>query len=147
MNRLTLTAGLLLAVCVSVGAQDFRVQYVEGLVEMQREAAWREVALGDAVPAAAVLRLDDGAVIELAAGGGGMLRIARRGTYELARLATASAQNRSAGVGTFLTQRARAMAVPDRAQGRRHRGGRARRDGGTGPGRGRSGSAERRLTS
>ncbi len=111
MNRLTLTAALVLALCVPAVAQDFRVQYLEGLVEVQRDAAWRQVAVGDAVAAAAVLRLDDDAVVELA-GSSGMLRIARRGTYELARLASASAQSRSAGVGTFLTQRARAMAVP-----------------------------------
>jgi tetratricopeptide (TPR) repeat protein len=108
---------LSLALCVLASGQDFRVQYLEGLVEVQKGAAWHQVAEGDTVAASAVLRLDDDAVAELT-GGGATLRIARRGTYELARLATASAQSRSAGVGAFLTQRARAMAAPsDRKAG------------------------------
>ncbi len=108
MKHLTLVMLLALALCASAYAQDLRVQYLDGLVELQTGAAWRELAAGDSVPASAVLRLDDGAIAELA-GGGMTLRLTRRGTYDLASLATASAQSKSAGLGTFLTQRARAM--------------------------------------
>lgn len=111
MNRLTLTVTLVLAAALAAYGQDLRVQYLEGLVEVQRGAAWHQVAAGDAVPAGAVVRLDDGAFAELT-GGGGTLRLSRRGTYELGRLASASAQNQSVGIGTFLTQRARAMSAP-----------------------------------
>jgi tetratricopeptide (TPR) repeat protein len=117
MKRLTLVMLLALCASLSATAQQLSVQYVEGLVEVQQGAVWREVAAGDAVPASALLRLDDGAVAELA-GGGTTLRLTRRGTYELASLARESAQTRSAGIGAFLTQRARAMggkkATPDR---------------------------------
>ncbi len=113
MNRLTLTLALTFALCVPAQAQDFSVQYLEGLVEVQKGAAWHQVAEGDTVSAAALLRLDDGAVAELAAGGAGAtLRLTRRGTYELARLAAASAQTQSVGIRSFLTQRAKALSAP-----------------------------------
>lgn len=113
VNRLTLTLALIFAVCASVQAQDYRVQYLEGLVEVQKGAAWHQVAAGDTVPATALLRLDDGAIAELDSGGAGQtLRLTRRGTYELARLSAASAQTQSVGIKSFLTQRARALSAP-----------------------------------
>ncbi len=109
MKHLTMVMWLALALCASANAQELRVQYLEGLVEVQKGAAWHELAVGDSVPASGVLRLDDGAIAELA-GGGTTVRLTRRGTYELAGLVSASAQSKSAGIGTFLTQRAKAMA-------------------------------------
>lgn len=102
---------LMFAVLASAHGQDFRVQYLEGLVEVQSGAAWRQVAEGDTVPAAALLRLDDGAIAELTSAAA-TLRLTRRGTYELARLAAASAQTESVGIRSFLTQRAKALSAP-----------------------------------
>jgi tetratricopeptide (TPR) repeat protein len=111
MYRLSLTVAALFAAVACAYAQDYRVQYIEGLVEVQRNAAWYQAAEGDQVSRGALVRLDDGAFVELA-GGGATLRLTRRGTYDLNQLAAADTQARSAGVGAFLAQRARAMAAP-----------------------------------
>ena len=84
MNRLTLTM-LLIFLGVAAYGQELRVQYLEGLVEVQRGAAWYQVAAGDAIAGGSLVRLDDGAFAELS-GGGTTLRLARRGTYDLGKL-------------------------------------------------------------
>ena len=113
MNRASFAFLIGLSACVAVNAQDFRVQYVDGLVEVQRGAAWYQVATGDTIPAGAVVRLDDGSFAELAGATGAALRLTRRGTYDLGRLAVANTQSQSVGVAAFLTQRARAMSAAE----------------------------------
>jgi tetratricopeptide (TPR) repeat protein len=121
MRRITPTALVMILAVACAHAQDYRVQYLEGLVEVQKGATWREIAAGESVPRASIVRLDEGAFAELTSAGS-TLRLTRRGTYDLSQLAAADMQARSAGVGTFLSQRAQALA-PARETATRHQAG------------------------
>lgn len=100
--------GLLLAAGIAVSAQDLRVVYLEGLLEVESGGRWRETRLGDPVPGAASIRLSSGGLAELAAG---ELRITlhQPGTYAVGALLRASRQSLSWDLGRLLKTKIQAL--------------------------------------
>ncbi|HUJ75706.1 MAG TPA: hypothetical protein VL359_12635, partial [bacterium] len=65
-----MAAGLLvLLVAGSAAAQNVSVSYLEGDARVGGGAAWRELSIGDRLPAEAVLRVGESSYVELATAG------------------------------------------------------------------------------
>jgi len=60
--------GLFLLAALGAAAQDLRVEYTEGLVELASGGSWKELAPGDRLPVGARIRLAEDAFVELAQG-------------------------------------------------------------------------------
>jgi tetratricopeptide (TPR) repeat protein len=101
-------SGALLLGCAAVFAQDLRVEYLDGRLEVLSGGTWREARLGDTVPAASSVRLPAGALAELSAG---ELRVMlhQPGTYAVGALVRASRQSLAWGVGRLLKSKIQAM--------------------------------------
>jgi hypothetical protein len=100
--------GLLLAGAVAASAQDLRVVYLEGLLEVESGGRWRATRLGDAVPGAANVRLSAGGLAELTAG---ELRVTlhQPGTYSVGALLRTSRQSLAWDLGRLLKSKLQAL--------------------------------------
>jgi tetratricopeptide (TPR) repeat protein len=106
VGRLLIAAWL---ACAAAGfAQDLRVEYLDGLLEVQSGGSWREARLGETVAGTASVRLSPGALAELSAG---ELRVTlhQPGTYGVGALLRASRQSLAWGLGRLLQARIRAL--------------------------------------
>ena len=109
MNRV---AHLLIAAwlaCAAAGfAQDLRVEYLDGLLEVQSGGSWREARLGETVAGNASVRLSAGSLAELAAG---ELRVTlyQPGTYAVGALLRAGRQSLAWGLGRLVKARLRVL--------------------------------------
>jgi tetratricopeptide (TPR) repeat protein len=114
----------LLAGAAAVFAQDLRVEYLDGLLEVEQGGRWREAHLGETVPAASSLRLAAGSLAELAAG---ELRVTlhQPGTYAVGALLRASRQSLAWGLGRLLQSKIRALFSSPSAGSSRSGGARA----------------------
>jgi len=87
MKKLIL--GLFLLAALGVAAQDLRVAYTEGLVELAAGGSWKELAPGDRLPANARIRLSEDGFVELTQGAT-RLSVSQPGLYLVADLVAAS---------------------------------------------------------
>jgi tetratricopeptide (TPR) repeat protein len=95
--------------CAAAGfAQDLRVEYLDGLLEVQSGGSWREARLGEMVAGNASVRLSAGALVELAAG---ELRVTlhQPGTYAVGALLRAGRQSLAWGLGRLVKARLRVL--------------------------------------
>ncbi len=102
---------LIVALCAAAAAasaEDLRVEYLEGLLEVQSGGSWRPARAGETVAGADSVRLSAGALAELSAGG---LRITlhQPGAYAVGALLRTSRQSLAWGLGRLLKTKIRAM--------------------------------------
>lgn len=81
--------GLFLLAALGAAAQDLRVDYTEGLVELAAGGGWKELAPGDRLPAGARIRLAADAFLELVQGSA-RIAVSQPGVYLAADLVAAS---------------------------------------------------------
>ncbi len=98
----------LCATAAAVSAENLRVEYLDGLLEVQSGGSWRPARAGETVTGAESVRLSEGALAELSAGG---LRITlhQPGTYAVGALLRASRQSLAWGLGRLLKTKIRAL--------------------------------------
>jgi tetratricopeptide (TPR) repeat protein len=89
--RLVLLVGvcLLASVALPLSAQNLRVEYIEGLLELGTASGWKELAPGDTLPPSARIRLDRDGLAELAQGAT-RIAVSQPGTYLVSDLLRAS---------------------------------------------------------
>jgi len=95
--------------CAAAGfAQDLRVEYLDGLLEVSSGGSWRELRQGEKVAGTASVRLAVGALAELAAG---ELRVTlhQPGTYAVGSLLRAGRQSLAWGLGRLVKARFRTL--------------------------------------
>jgi len=81
--------GLFLLAALGAAAQDMRVDYTEGLVELASGGSWKELAPGDRLPANARIRLAKDAFVELVQGST-RIAVSQPGVYLAADLVASS---------------------------------------------------------
>ncbi len=93
---------MVLAAALPAAAQVPSVSYLEGAVSLHAGSAWRDLSIGDSIPADSTLRVALHAYVELSAGS---LRItlSQPGTYAVKSVLAAALSLRSAGAGKALT--------------------------------------------
>jgi len=100
---------LALLACAAVAfAQDLRVEYLVGLLEVQSGGGWRQARLGETVAGNAYVRLSAGALAELSAGEF-RVTLHRPGTYAVGRLLRASKAALNWGLGRLLKARVQVL--------------------------------------
>jgi tetratricopeptide (TPR) repeat protein len=72
---------LLLTAALPLAAQELRIEYLEGTLEVQRAAGWVELYTGDSIPPGSVIRLGEHGLAELSAAGV-TINLNERGTYD-----------------------------------------------------------------
>jgi hypothetical protein len=83
-------------------AEEVRVEFIDGFLEVMEESDWVDVETGDMIPPDADIRLDESTIIELALGET-KITISREGIYSLADLLKESrARESSQGFTAFL---------------------------------------------
>lgn len=109
MKRVTIFCFLVLAGFAGIAnSQDILVEFVDGYVEYQADGEWVDVFIGDMIPQAAAIRLDDQSWVELRGAGDSVL-LSRAGTYQLDSVLQTTRRNQSAGVGGMARGRLRNM--------------------------------------
>jgi len=108
LNRLLRLLLSALCVAAAAGAQDLRVQYLDGLLEVQSGGGWRQARLGELVSGGASVRLAPGSLAELAAG---ELRLTlhQPGTFAVSALLASGRQSLAWGLGRLLKTRLRTL--------------------------------------
>jgi predicted negative regulator of RcsB-dependent stress response len=81
--------GLFLLAALGAAAQDLRVDYTEGRVELASGSGWKELAPGDRLPASAKVRLPEDGFLELTQGST-RFSVSQPGVYLVADLVAAS---------------------------------------------------------
>lgn len=119
---------LFLLVCALVSAagataQNLTVSYLEGDVQVRSGSAWTPLAIGDAVPAAASVRVQGESSVQLQ-GTGGKLYLNRAGVYAVRDLLASMSQLAAKGVPSALARslrflKAGASTLPSTASGAR----------------------------
>ncbi len=91
----------LLALPGAMWAQDLEVDFVDGTVEVRDGGDWEEIFIGDTVGRQSVMRVGDGAIIELS---GAQMRItvSNAGTYKLSDLLAGTSSGSSKNLQSFL---------------------------------------------
>jgi tetratricopeptide (TPR) repeat protein len=100
MKKLIL--GVLLLAAMGAAAQDLRVEYTEGLVQLAAGGGWKELAPGDRLAANARIRLAQDGFIELVQGAT-RLSVSQAGTYLVGDLLAASKKVASWGIGQVVS--------------------------------------------
>jgi tetratricopeptide (TPR) repeat protein len=105
---------LFVALCVAaaaVSAEDLRIEYLEGPLEVHSGGSWRPARAGETVTGVDSVRLFGSALAELSAGG---LRITlhQPGTYPLRTLLRRCRRSLAWGLGRLLQTRIRALFCP-----------------------------------
>ena len=75
--------------------------YVDGSVQVQSGSTWKGLSIGDSVPTAAKIRLDQGASLQLS-GMGSTISLRQKGTYDMKALLSARQAMGSTKVGTAI---------------------------------------------
>ena len=101
-------------VAASAGAQTLDIVYVDGRLEISESAAWRELVIGDRVPAAATLRLGKGSYAELS-GGGRTVTLHKEGQYRLSELVQAGDKVATWSVASVIGSKLSALGGQDRS--------------------------------
>jgi tetratricopeptide (TPR) repeat protein len=108
LNRLMLFLAIALcAVPAALSAQDLRVEYLDGLLEAQSGGRWRPVLAGETI-AADTLRLSQGALAQLSAGGL-QVTLHQPGSYAVGALLRSSRQSLAWGLGRLLRTKIQAL--------------------------------------
>jgi hypothetical protein len=68
MKKTLLVLGLLALVALTAFSQEIVIDYLEGIVERSVGSSWRELDIGDSLPAEATVRLSDHGFLELVQG-------------------------------------------------------------------------------
>lgn len=103
-------AAALLLLGAAAGAQDLRLDYVEGGLEIRQDGGWRELRIGSSVPAGATLKLAAASLAELSSGEGQLrLTLSQPGIYAVPALLQASREAARWGFGRLLGARLRAF--------------------------------------
>lgn len=103
-------AAALLLLGAAAGAQDLRLEYLEGGLEIRQDGGWRELRIGAPVPAGATLRLAAASVAELSTGEGELrLTLSQPGVYAVPALLQASREAARWGFARLLGARLRAF--------------------------------------
>jgi tetratricopeptide (TPR) repeat protein len=100
MKKLIL--GILLLAAVGAAAQELRVEYTEGLVELAAGGGWKELAPGDRLTTNARIRLAEDGFVELAQGAT-HLSVSQAGTYLVGDLLASSKKVASWGIGQVVS--------------------------------------------
>jgi tetratricopeptide (TPR) repeat protein len=90
----------------AASSQEFRVEYLDGRLEVLQGGRWKEAGLGDTVPSAATLRLAERAVAELA-GGEARITLSQPGIYSTTELWRAFREASRWGLGRMLRDKLR----------------------------------------
>ena len=114
MSRVLMTlCTLLFLIGARAEAQDLRVVYLDGTLQIRQGSGWRALRIGEPVPADVSLQLAKGSVAELAGrvAGGEELRVTltQPGSYSVAALFKASREAASWGFGRLLAAKLRAF--------------------------------------
>jgi tetratricopeptide (TPR) repeat protein len=107
-KTLTLAVSLTFVLAVAAFAQSYSVSYSDGTVEMKTANGWAPLAIGDAVPADASVRVSQSGSLELARGKS-RITILKDGTYDIASLTLASEKSGSEGVGANISQKLQSL--------------------------------------
>ncbi|MFP4485198.1 MAG: hypothetical protein ACLFO1_10135 [Spirochaetaceae bacterium] len=97
-----LIASLLLMAAMIIPAQEYLVDYVEGLVEVRDGDQWYELFIADTILDSDEIRVSDGAYLELSSGRAAM-KITRPGIYAVAGIVSQSQRREQTGLGSLLT--------------------------------------------
>ena len=96
---------------LSLQAQDFMVDYVDGIVDLRDGTSWLEVFAGDTLTGNSTLRLSEGSIVELSTPQR-TVTLSKGGTYNLGNLRSDPVT--SVGLGSMITGRLRDMVTSDR---------------------------------
>ena len=91
----------LLALPGAMWAQDLDVDFIDGTVEVRDGDDWEEIFIGDTVDRRSVIRVGDGAIVELS-GAEIRLTVSNAGTYTLSDLLAGSSPGSSKSLQGFL---------------------------------------------
>jgi TolA-binding protein len=107
-KRLLFVVALVAIAAAGAFAQAFTVNYLDGVVEQQTGKTWKALAIGDSVPADAVVKLSQTASLELQRGKT-KISLLKDGTYDIASLAKAADKVTTTAVGSAITQKLQSL--------------------------------------
>ncbi|MGA2641617.1 MAG: hypothetical protein ABSG21_12030 [Spirochaetia bacterium] len=87
---------------LAIAAPALSVSYAEGSACLRSGSSWQALSIGDSVPAEAIIRLDDGASVQLK-GMGADIWLAQKGTYAVHDLLAARQKIGSPTIGNVLS--------------------------------------------
>ena len=99
---------VLLFSVLSVSAETFTVEYLDGIVDADEGDSWFEVYIGDELSENAIVKLSAGAFVEIA-GGNTMLKFSKPGTYKLQDFVGAAQSVGKANLGSLVAGRLQKM--------------------------------------
>lgn len=91
---------------VTLFSQDYTVDYIDGIVDIQKDRSWLEVFTGDIIDSGATLKLGNDSIIELSKGPTRLV-LSQAGIYSLKNLEFPSARNNE--VGSMITHKLKVM--------------------------------------
>lgn len=98
----------LMTAVTALAAPDLLAAYVDGSVYLQSGSAWKELSIGDSVPATATIRLDTGASLKLS-GMGATISLRQKGSYDLRAVLSARQTLGSADVAAAIAGKMRLL--------------------------------------
>jgi tetratricopeptide (TPR) repeat protein len=110
--KLVALAVMLLLATTALFAQDYLVEYVEGIVEINDGGSWYELYIADTLTETDEIRLEDGAYLELA-GPRATIKITRPGTYSVSEIADKNRRHETAGLGGMIAGRISRFSQPE----------------------------------
>jgi len=112
IKRTTLICLIIMIAATACFAEDFLVNYIDGILEVNEDGDWYELYIGDELPENAVVRLDDNSYAELNRRND-KIKLSRSGVYELGVLLGARSEVRSSGMGTLISGKFRTLMQED----------------------------------
>ncbi|MBI9108392.1 MAG: hypothetical protein JEZ04_16720 [Spirochaetales bacterium] len=104
---------LIILITATAGfAEDFLVNYIEGILEVNEDGDWYELYIGDELSENSIVRLDEDSYAELNRRDD-KIRLSRSGTYELSVLLGARSDVRSSGMGTLISGKFKTLIQED----------------------------------
>lgn len=107
-NLAALCVTFLLMIGAVAFAQELRVEYLDGRLEVLKGGRWQEAGSGEAIPSGVTLRLGEHSVAELAAGEA-RITLSQPGTYSTAELLRAYRESSRWGVGRLVAEKLRSL--------------------------------------
>ena len=102
---------ILLLSAAALFCQEYIVDYVDGIVDIQNGRSWSEVFSGDSIARGATIRLENGAIIELSSGPTKLV-LSQAGTYELSNFKPLPSGRNS--VGSMVSHKLKSMVISNR---------------------------------
>jgi len=107
---------LVSATLLPLYAEDFMVEYIEGILEVGQGSNWIEVDIGDTIPQNSYLRLSDNGLAELSAGAI-TITLNQDGTFSAETLLTSGRETAAWNISSLVNSKLGKLISPDQQQG------------------------------